>query len=169
MESDYMKNIEFKKGSALSIVVTIFVMIALLSAFMIVLLKQEIIYINPDYIRASNDNEEVKNNDDTTNNEQIVDLTKYEGIVNGIKLKQLLQDIGNNNITNVIVYISENFVNEVEATKDNANTIIMTNARITNSTEYTKIIEESNYKVICEKNLVNVVEKIYVIKINNDI
>ena len=163
-----MEYINLKRGSVLSVVVTIFIMIALISASLIILLKNEIIYLNPQYISGTGTSDNVENNNTDEKIEKNI-LDKYEGIIKGSIFKQMLLDISTQNLTNIIVYISENAIEETNATKENASIIMMTNARITNSTEYTKIIDDNDYKIIIEKNNDKVVERIYVIKISNNI
>lgn len=161
-----MKGIIKKNGSALSVFVTMFVMIALLSAGLILLLKYEIIFINPQYV----DGFQPQYNDNNGNSDvEKNNFEQYEGIVNGSSVKQLLEYVSKEGLSNIVVYISENSVNREEAQKENATIILMANARIANSTAFTEIIDNNSYNVIIEKNSDNVVEKIYVVKINNDI
>ena len=162
-----MKYINKKTGSVLSVIVTIFVMIAFVSTSAIILLQKEIIYVNPKYIVSKDNNvnqgENSNNqNENVTNN---VDLSKYEGTISGKQIKSMLEDVIVNKIETVDIYISENAVGVVEATSDKANIILLSNAKISNNDEYLNINDNSNYKVIFEKNSENVVQKIYVIKL----
>jgi hypothetical protein len=142
-------------------------MIAFVSTSAIILLQKEIIYINPKYI-VSKDNDvnigENSNNqnENVTNN---VDLSKYEGTINGKKIKSMLEEVIVNKIEIIDIYVSENAVGVGEAASDKANIILLSNAKIANNDEYLNIKDNSNYKVIFEKNSENVVQKIYVIKL----
>ena len=104
MESDKVKYIETKRGSVLAVVVTFLVMIAVLSATLIVLLEKEIIFINPNYIVSNNDinngDIEVENKDDINS----IDLSKYQGIINGSQLRNLVQDVINKKMTEITIY-----------------------------------------------------------------
>lgn len=164
-----MKYIENKRGSVLAVVVTFLVMIAVLSATLIVLLEKEIIFINPNYIVSNNDinngDIEVENKDDINS----IDLSKYQGIINGSQLRNLVQDVINNKMTEITIYVSEEEFSESEAIAQNANLEIIKNASISNSTGYSKIQDANSYKVIFEKNEANTVEKIFVIKLIKNI
>lgn len=166
-----MQNINFKRGTVLSVFVTIFVMIALISAGLILLLKNEVILLNPQYFTQVEDNQQDIENQEQgqQSNTQVYDLTKYEGIIKGTNFKQLIQEINAQKLTDIVIYISDNYYNQQEATKELANVIMMTNAKLTNTTEYTQIVDNGDYMAIMEKNDDKVVEKIYVIKINNNI
>lgn len=158
-----MKYINKKTGSVLSVIVTIFVMIALFSTSAIILLQKEIIYVNPKYIASKDNDVNQGENNQNPNDNNIVDLSKYEGTISGKQIKSMLEDVVVNKIETVDIYISENAVGVGEATSDKANIILLSNAKLANS--YSDINDNSNYKVIFEKNSENVVQKIYVIKL----
>ena len=159
-----MKYINKKTGSVLSVIVTIFVMIAFVSTSAIILLQKEIIYINPKYI-VSKDNDVNKEQNNNQNDASNLDLSKYEGTINGKKIKSMLEEVIVNKIEIIDIYISENAVGVGEAASDKANIILLSNAKIANNDEYLNIKDNSNYKVIFENNSENVVQKIYVIKL----
>lgn len=158
-----MKYINKKTGSVLSVIVTIFVMIAFVSTSAIILLQKEIIYVNPKYIVSKDNDVNQGENNQNPNDNNIVDLSKYEGTISGKQIKSMLEDVVVNKIETVDIYISENAVGVGEATSDKANIILLSNAKLANS--YSDINDNSNYKVIFEKNSENVVQKIYVIKL----
>lgn len=158
-----MKYINKKTGSVLSVIVTIFVMIAFVSTSAIILLQKEIIYVNPKYIVSKDNDVNQGENNQNQNDNNIVDLSKYEGTISGKQIKSMLEDVVVNKIETVDIYISENAVGVGEATSDKANIILLSNAKLANS--YSDINDNSNYKVIFEKNSENVVQKIYVIKL----
>lgn len=158
-----MKYINKKTGSVLSVIVTIFVMIAFVSTSAIILLQKEIIYVNPKYVVSKDNDVNQGENNQNPNDNNIVDLSKYEGTISGKQIKSMLEDVVVNKIETVDIYISENAVGVGEATSDKANIILLSNAKLANS--YSDINDNSNYKVIFEKNSENVVQKIYVIKL----
>lgn len=158
-----MKYINKKTGSVLSVIVTIFVMIAFVSTSAIILLQKEIIYVNPKYIVSKDNDVNKGENNQNQNVNNNVDLSKYEGTISGKQIKSMLEDVIVNKIETVDIYISENAVGVGEATSDKANIILLSNAKLANS--YSDINDNSNYKVIFEKNSENVVQKIYVIKL----
>ena len=164
-----MKYIETKKGSVLSVVVTFFVMLAILSTVTIILLQKEIIYINPKYIVSSEAKQENNLDNENNNTTEKIDLSQYEGLIKGEQLRNLVQDVINNQMNEISIYISENKFDESEATVEKASLLIISNSSITNSEEYSYIQNVDNYKVIFGRNSANAVEKIFVIKINNNI
>ncbi len=155
-----------KKGSVLSVIVTIFIMLALLCGLLIVMLKENVIILNEEVI---NDFLGIKN-ENVEPPVVLNQLEEYEKVQDGIDLKHFISFIGNNEYSKIAVYISDVQYNEINATPEKAAILFMTNGRIANSEEYVKISNDIKYKVIMQRNEIDKsVETVYIIKLMEDI
>lgn len=156
-----------KKGSVLSVIVTIFIMLAVLCGLLIFMIKENMITLNEDVINNFfGINNEIVETPPTVLNQ----LEEYEKVQDGIDLKHFISVIGNNEYSEITVYISDVQYNEANATPDKAAILFMTNGRIANSEEYIKISNDIRYKVIMQRNEIDKsVEKVYIIKLMEDI
>lgn len=155
-----------KKGSVLSVIVTIFIMLAVLCGLLIFMIKENMIILNEEVI-----NEFFGMEDEFIEPPIVLNqLEEYEKVQDGIDLKHFISVIGNNEYSEITVYISDVQHNEANATPDKAAILFMTNGRIANSEEYIKISNDIRYKVIMQRNEIDKsVEKVYIIKLMEDI
>lgn len=155
-----------KRGSILSVIVTIFIMLALLCGLLMFMIKGNMIILNEEVI-----NEFFGMEDEFIEPPIVLNqLEEYEKVQDGIDLKHFISFIGNNEYSKISVYISDGQYNEVNATPDKAAILFMTNGKIANSEEYIKISNDVRYKVIMQRNEIDKsVEKVYIIKLMEDI
>lgn len=155
-----------KRGSILSVIVTIFIMLALLCGLLMFMIKGNMIILNEEVI-----NEFFGMEDEFIEPPIVLNqLEEYEKVQDGIDLKHFISVIGNNEYSEITVYISDAQHNEANATPDKAAILFMTNGRIANSEEYIKISNDIRYKVIMQRNEIDKsVEKVYIIKLMEDI